>query len=521
MNRPVFLKRLDDASFEWDVIVVGGGASGLGTAVDAASRGYSTLLLEQCDFAKGTSSRSTKLIHGGVRYLQQGHIGLVREALHERGILRRLAPHLVKDLSFVVPLYDWWEGPFYGLGFKMYDLLAGDLGLGKSRKLTPKQTRAYLPTIETDGLRGGVIYHDAQFDDARFAVGLAHTLSDIRGIPINYMKVIRLLKKGGRVVGVVARDEQSPGKVVRKIRAKSVVNATGVFCDTLRKLDDPMARPIVRVSQGVHLVLDRSFLPGDHAIMIPKTDDGRVFFAVPWHNRVVLGTTDTPVPRPSLEPVALRKEIDFILEHAARYLVRNPGRNDVLSVFAGLRPLFNEGGVKGTAKLSREHVVEVSDSGLVTLTGGKWTTYRRMGLDAMERVIESAHLEHHPSQTESLLMHGWTDRTSARFSIYGSDAEALEELIAMEPSLATLLHPRLPYTAAEVIWAVRQEMAATLEDVLARRTRALLLDAAASIEAAPAVAAIMARELREGRPWIDQQVETYCRLARKYILRAS
>lgn len=518
MKRDLLLNRAADASFVWDVVVIGGGATGLGAAVDAASRGYTTLLLEQSDFAKGTSSRSTKLIHGGVRYLRQGHLGLVREALRERGLLRRLAPHLVRDLGFVVPVYDWWEGPFYGLGFKMYDALAGDLGLGPSRKLTRKAVLERIPTVEPEGLRGGVIYHDAQFDDARLAVSLARTLDDIRGVPLNYMKVVRLRKEGGRIAGVFARDLDHPDGPVYEVRARAVVNATGVFCDGLRRLDDRAARPMVRPSQGIHLVLDRSFLPGDSAIMVPHTEDGRVLFAVPWHDRVLLGTTDTPVARATLEPAPLRAEVDFLLRHAARYLARKPGRGDGLSMFAGLRPLFNAKARGATAALSREHAIDVSPSGLVTITGGKWTTYRRMGEDAIDRAVEVARLPPRPSQTASLLIHGWTEEAvDARWAVYGAEAEQLQALVAAEPALGAALHPRLPYTRAEVVWAAREEMARTVEDVLSRRTRALLLDARASIEAAPAVADLLARELRRDAAWAGAQADAYRRVAQRHL----
>src|SRR6266567_3942516 len=381
MTRDELLQQLDDPSQIWDMIVIGGGATGLGTAVEAASRSYRTLLLEQSDFAKGTSSRSTKLIHGGVRYLQQGNLALVLEALHERGLLVRNAPHLVHNLSFVVPLYDWWEGPFYGIGLKLYDMLAGRLGLGPSRLLSREETLERLPTVAPEGLRGGVIYHDGQFDDARLAVSLARTLADLGGTPLNYLQVTGLVKEGGTTTGVTGRDSETSREY--RLRGRVVVNATGVFTDQVRRLDDPEAAPVIAPSQGVHLVLDRSFLPGDSAIMIPHTADKRVLFAVPWHGRVVVGTTDTPVSRVSLEPVPLPEEIDFLLAHAARYLTRHPARGDVLSAFAGLRPLVHPGGGGETAAISREHAVLLSNSGLVSITGGKWTTYRRMGEDTV------------------------------------------------------------------------------------------------------------------------------------------
>lgn len=519
MNRAHVLQRLRDSSHVWDVLVIGGGASGLGAAVDAAARGYATALVEQHDFAKGTSSRSTKLIHGGVRYLRQGHIGLVREALHERGILRRIAPHLVRDLGFVVPTYDWWEGPFYGLGFKLYDALAGDLGIAPSSALTRRQTFERIPTIRPEGLRGGVVYHDAQFDDARFAITLARTCSDLGGAPINYVKVVRLLKAGGRVCGVLARDEEDPAHSTFAIRARVVINATGVFGDSIRRLDQRTAAPLARPSQGVHLVLARSFLPGDSAIMVPQTEDGRVLFAVPWHDRVLLGTTDTAVKRCRLEPVPHEAEVQYLLRHAARYLARAPQREDVLSLFAGLRPLFSARRGSPTAALSREHYIEVSSSGLVTLTGGKWTTYRRMGADVVDRAAAVAGLPSRPSPTESLRLHGWDVAPPlGPLAVYGSEAAQLEELARQHEAWAAPLHERLPYRAVEVIWSARHEMARTVEDVLARRTRALLLDARASMEAAPRVAELLAGVLARPASWAAEQVAAYTRIARHYVL---
>ena len=517
MNRDEILHQLDDPAHVWDVIVIGGGATGLGTAVEAASRGYRTLLLEQSDFAKGTSSRSTKLIHGGVRYLQQGNLALVMEALHERGLLVRNAPHLVHNLSFVVPLYDWWEGPFYGIGLKLYDALAGRLGLGPSRFLSREETLERLPTVAPEGLRGGVIYHDGQFDDARLAVALARTLADLGGTPLNYLQVTGLARDGGVITGVAARDRETGREYL--VRGRVVVNATGVFTDEVRRLDDPQAAPVISPSQGVHLVLDRSFLPGDSAIMIPHTADNRVLFAVPWHGRVVVGTTDTPVAAASLEPRPLPEEIDFLLSHAARYLTRHPTRADILSAFAGLRPLVHPGGTGETAAVSREHAVLVSGSGLVSITGGKWTTYRRMGEDAVNHAASVAGLPEHPSVSDKLPIHGWRegDALSPPWDAYGADAEAVRALCAAEPTLSEPLHPALPYRAGEVVWAVRHEWARTVEDVLARRTRALLLDARASMEAAPRVALLIAEELGLDRLWQDAQVEDYQGLARGYL----
>jgi glycerol-3-phosphate dehydrogenase len=517
MTRKELLQQLKDPSQVWDLIVIGGGATGLGTAVEAASRGYRVLLLEQSDFAKATSSRSTKLIHGGVRYLRQGNLSLVLEALHERGHLLKNAPHLVRNLSFVVPLYDWWEGPFYGIGLKFYDMMAGRLGLGPSRLLSREETLERLPTMEPKGLRGGVIYHDGQFDDSRLALSLARTLEDLGGIPINYMRVTGLVKTGGLTSGVKVRDLEEERDYT--LNARGVINATGVFSDEVRQLDDSEAGPVMAPSQGAHLVLDRSFLPGDNAIMIPQTSDGRVLFAVPWHDRIVLGTTDTPVNSVSLEPRPFQEEIDFILSQAARYLVRPPTRADVLSAFAGLRPLVRSEDGGDSASLSREHLVLISGSGLVTITGGKWTIYRKMGEDTIDQAAAVAGLEDRPSATTSMRLHGWQENGDASYpwDVYGSDSAMVRRLAEGTAGGDLLLHPKLPYYACQVIWAVRMEWARTVEDVLARRTRALLLDARASMEIAPRVAELMAGELGRDQAWQKEQVAQYRELAGGYL----
>ncbi len=520
MNREAGLSAVREGR-TWDVVVVGGGATGLGVAVEAAARGYSTLLLEQADFAKGTSSRSTKLIHGGVRYLQQGDVSLVLEALHERGLLIRNAPHLVHHLAFVVPVYDWWEGPFYGIGLKLYDALAGKLGLGPSRKLSREETLERIPTVEPDGLRGGVIYYDGQFDDSRLAITLARTLADLGGTPLNYARVSGLLKQGtgpGAVEGVQLRDEETGEEI--EVRARVVINATGVFTDEVRRMDDWGVTPLVAASQGVHIVLDRTFLPGDTAIMVPHTSDGRVLFAVPWHGRVVVGTTDTPVAEATLEPRALEEEVEFLLTHAVRYLTKDPGASDVLSVFAGLRPLVGATGAD-TASLSRDHTLLVSPSGLVTITGGKWTTYRRMGADTVTRAALVGGLEPRPDVTEELRLHGWTEQVEPTepSSVYGTDIEQIRLLEKERPELVERLHRSLPYRASEVVWAARIEMARTVEDVLSRRLRALLLEARASVEMAPAVAGLLAEELGRDEAWAAAQVAEYTELARGYVLR--
>jgi glycerol-3-phosphate dehydrogenase len=507
------IKSLDHV---WDIIIVGGGATGLGSAVDAASRGYKTLLLEQSDFAKGTSSRSTKLIHGGLRYLQQGNIGLVTEALRERGLLCNNAPHLVHHLSFLVPLYRWWEGPFYGIGLKVYDLLAGELGLEPSRHLSRKQTLAAIPTIEKTGLRGGALYYDGQFDDARLAITLAQTAVDQGATVLNYMQVTSLLKKKNLIEGVRATDLET--RKHYNLKAKVVINATGIFADQLRKIDDKKSKPMMEPSQGIHLVLPASFLPSKTAILVPHTDDKRVIFLVPWHGRVLVGTTDIEVKNPSLEPLPMKAEIDFLLKHAARYLDKHPTRKDILSIYAGQRPLVRAEG-KSTAAISRDHVITVSKSGLTTIAGGKWTTYRKMGEDVINKAISVAHLPIRASVTAKLNLHGYLKNADMQdhWSLYGTDAKEIKKLIRKNKKLGKLISEHLPYCGAEVIWSARHEMARSVEDILARRTRILFLDAKAAIKAAPVVARLLATELKKSKTWGKKQIQEFNRVAKNYL----
>lgn len=518
MNRKEMIKNLAQYDGYWDFVVIGGGATGLGVGLDAASRGYKTLLLEQHDFSKGTSSRSTKLVHGGVRYLRQGNISLVLEALHERGLLVRNAPHLVSHQAFIVPNYEWWAGPFYGAGMKVYDLLAGKLGLGPSRHLSKEETLKRIPTLEPEGLRGGVVYYDGQFDDSRLAINLAQTMAEHGGVPINYMQVTGFTRGGEMIDGVIAKDMESGAEY--EIHGRVVVNATGVFTDNLLKMENPAADPIIAPSQGVHLILDKEFLPGDSAIMVPQTADGRVLFAVPWHDKVVVGTTDTPVPDVSLEPRPLEEEIKFILDHAAIYLTKDPTREDVKSAFAGLRPLVKAGENESTAAISRDHYLVISESGLVTITGGKWTTYRKMAEDTVNQALQVAGLNEQACVTKELRIHGWLKHFDKNDPLhyYGSDAIHIKKIVNADPPMGEKLHPNLPYIKAEVIWSVRQEMARTVEDFLARRSRALLLDAKASIAMAPEVARIMAEELRYDGKWQKGQVDAYTSLAQGYLL---
>src|SRR5699024_1058108 len=405
MRRKDLTQRLEDQNGYWDVLVVGGGATGLGVALDSAARGYETLLLEKHDFAKATSSRSTKLVHGGVRYLQQGDVSLVIEALHERGLLHKNAPHLVSNQSFIVPSYEWWNGPFYGIGLKVYDMLAGKLGFGSSERLSREETLEHIPTLESEGLRGGIIYYDGQFDDSRLAINLAQTVIDEGCTPVNYMEVTDLLKNNEFVDGVVAKDRETGRE--HRMNSRVVVNATGIFADTIIQMDNPEAQDMIQPAQGVHLMLDKKFLPGDSAIMVPHTDDGRVLFAVPWHKKAIVGTTDTPMEKSVMEPRALDKEIEFILRNAGRYLEEKPEREDIQSVFAGLRPLVKPPEMQDTSEISRSHHLQVSESGLVTIAGGKWTTYRKMAEDTINKAAVVAGLEKKDCPTDDLRIHGW------------------------------------------------------------------------------------------------------------------
>ncbi len=516
MNRSAGLSEVRTQTGPWDVVVIGGGATGLGSAVDAASRGYRTVLVEAADFAAGTSSRSTKLSHGGVRYLQQGNLRLVLEALKERGRMLANAPHLVRRQPFVIPAYKGWEVPFYGVGLKTYDALSGRASFGRSEMLGARAVRELLPTVVSKDLAGGVVYFDGQFDDARYAVALAQTLHELGGVALNYTRMVRLLKRDGVVAGIVARDEETGEEF--DLPGRAVINATGVFTDEVRVLDEPGAAPILSVSQGSHFVLPAEFLPGRHALMVPKTEDGRVLFAIPWHGRVVVGTTDEPVPGAVLEPRALGTEREFLRRHIEVYFGRRPEREEVLSVWSGLRPLVRKAGAKSTAALSREHTVLVSGSRLVSITGGKWTTYRRMGEDAVNIAALRAGLPERRSGTADLRLHGWSEGASdLAMSDYGSDGAAIDALVEADPELGRPVDPRLPYRMAEVVWAARSEMARTVADVLARRTRALFLDARAAIAAAPGVAACLAGELGRDAAWQRSQVESFGAVAAGYV----
>lgn len=518
-DRPTLINQLSDTKL-WDVIVIGGGATGLGVALDSVTRGYKTLLLEQSDFAKGTSSRSTKLVHGGVRYLAQGDIDLVKEALYERGLLLKNASHLVRNQSFIIPNYTWWGTFLYTIGLKIYDFLAGKLSFGKSIRISKNDTISRLCTIKTEHLKGGIVYHDGQFDDARLAINIAQTAIEQGATVLNHLRVSQLQKDSNRkVIGVMAIDDETHKKY--SLNAKVVINATGVFTDEILKMDHADAKNTIRPSQGIHLVLDHSFLPGKDAIMIPKTVDGRVLFLVPWHNRVVVGTTDTLLDSHSLEPKPLEEEINFILETANAYLNKTVTKDDVLSIFAGLRPLaapkdFSE----KTKEISRSHKMIVSESDLITIMGGKWTTYRKMAEDTINMVISLGKLPAVECQTKHLSIHGadGSANDTDHLYIYGTDQMAIEQLIQESPKLGEKLHPRLEFLKAEVVWAVKNEMARTVEDVLARRVRILFLDAKAAKEVAPEVAEILSKYLNKDEVWKQSQIQEFTELANQYIL---
>ncbi len=519
MNRNESLQQLASTS-QWDIIIIGGGATGLGAAIDATCRGYKTLLLEQYDFAKATSSRSTKLVHGGVRYLQQGNIKLIKEALKERGLLLQNAPHVCAPLQFVIPVYSWWRKLYYAVGLKLYDLIAGKYSLGKTTVVSAATVKKYLPTIDETNLAGGVVYFDGQFDDARLAINMAQTATEKGATLINYCEVIDFIQSENKIEGVVFKDTIHQQE--HTATAKVIINATGVFVDRLLNKLSATHEPIVSVSQGVHIVIDKKYFPAHHALMIPKTTDGRVLFAVPWYHRVVVGTTDTPVDKVSIEPIALKEEIDFIIHNVNQYLKVDISEKDVLAVFTGLRPLVHQKAAKNTAVLPRDHTILTDKRGVITITGGKWTTYRKMAQEVVDKAMSLAALPATASSTETIQMHGYRSRASLHhhhhLSCYGADAENVESLVNEHVQWGELICPGYLFIKAQVIWAIRQEMAMTVEDFLARRIRLLFLDAKAAIDAAPIVATIMAKEMNKDEAWVNEQVDTFTELAQGYLV---
>lgn len=501
----------------WDVVVVGGGCTGLATALDASARGYRTLLVERGDFAGGTSSRSTKLVHGGVRYLRQGQVGMVYGALRERHRLRKNAPHLVNDLSLIVPAYRLWERVYYGTGLKVYDALARGRGLGRSRLLSRRACLNRVSTLRGHNLRGGVLYHDGQFDDARLGWALVRTAISLGCVALNYAEAVGLEESRGQIKGVRVRDLVDGGEW--EARGAVVVNAAGPFADSVRRMDEPRQDPTVVLSRGAHIVVSSAFLPGDSAVLVPSTDDGRVLFAIPWQGHVVIGTTDVPVDEPSREPVPSEAEVDYLIDHAGRYLTRPITRPDILSAWAGQRGLIAAGTAENTAALSRGHSVGVSRRGLVTVTGGKWTTCRKVAQDTVNTAADVGGLSPAHTRTATLRLHGYSTRRDvlAPWRVYGTDAESAREMEEADEALSGLMHPGLPYRLSQAAWAARNEMAVRVEDVLARRTRALFLNARAASAAAPAVARVMARELGRGERWAEDEVRAFKGLASRYV----
>jgi glycerol-3-phosphate dehydrogenase len=505
MDRHLMLQQLNSTT-QWDIVIIGGGATGLGSALDAASRGYKTLLIEQYDFGKGTSSRSTKLVHGGVRYLAQGNIKLVKEALRERAYLLRNAPHVCHTQTFILPVFSWWQKWYYAIGLKLYDLLAGQLSLGATRVLSTAETRDHLPSLRAENLAGGILYYDGQFDDSRLCIDLAATAVAHGAIVLNYCRATGFRKnKKGKITELEFADTLDEQTFT--VKTKVVINATGVFTDALMQLDDHTKHSIVSPSQGIHLVVDKKNFPGVDAMLIPKTDDGRVLFAVPWHDKVVLGTTDTPIDEVSEEPWALEEEIDFVIAHFNRYSHTAISRTDVRAVFAGLRPLVKTAGPKRTALLARDHTLIIAPSGLVTITGGKWTTYRKMAEDAVDNAVFVSKQEKRTCITKDLPISNREEKNQLLRSIKQERAGNEDQL-----------HPDFPYTLADVLYGIRYEMAMDVEDILARRTRILFLDAQIALELCEIVTGMIAKELGKDDAWKKDQIANFQTVAQQYLV---
>lgn len=495
MNRTEQIDRLRSTP-GWDILVIGGGATGLGAALDAASRGYKTLLVERADFGKGTSSRSTKLIHGGVRYLEQGNIKLVQGALRERWFFLKNAPGLTRTIPFILPVYSRWKLFYFWIGLKIYDMLSGRLSLGKTRLLSPREVVQCMPCVKGENLKGGVMYYDGQFDDSGMCIALAQTAVKYGAAVLNYFEAQDFLYDQGRICGARLVDRISGDH--REVRASAVINATGVFADALLAEDNREHKPVVRPSQGIHLVVDPRFFEGEHALLIPRTTDGRVLFAVPWLGKVVIGTTDVQVEEAVEEPTAHEEEIDFILNNFNQYCRSRLARKDVLSVFAGLRPLVRMDRGRNTAELLRDHSILESASGLVTITGGKWTTYRKMAKEVVTKAAAGAGL------------------SGARCITHSIEVQRLSAEVEKNEETERRLHPAYPFTVADVLREVRYGMAVQLEDLLARRIRLLFLDSRAAMEAAPFAAEIMRGELGRSEAWKKEQLEKFSEIARGY-----
>jgi glycerol-3-phosphate dehydrogenase len=449
IDRARLLQHLRDPR-PWDAVIIGGGATGLGIAVDAAQRGLRVALIEAGDFGQGTSSRSTKLVHGGVRYLAQGNIKLVREALHERATLLAIAPHIVAPLEFVVPCYRPFERLAMRIGLGLYDQLAGSASLGPTRWLSRDETAAHLPGVQTRGLKGGIAYWDAQFDDALMCIALMQTAVALGAVAINYVGCAGLRSDERGIKAVVAQDAETGERF--ELATRCAFNAAGVWVDVIRHFGRPQAPKLIRVSQGSHIVVDREFMPATSALLIPKTPDGRVLFAVPWLGRLIVGTTDEPREDAEFEPRPTEAEIEYMLQTARGYLARPIARGDVRASFAGLRPLYSPAHLPRTSAISREHAV-VDEAGLISVVGGKWTTYRRMATDALSAAARLGLLPSGVSRT--------------------ADLSLIRDPVLAEPAART----RRPDASFEA-HCREYTQARTTADVRMRRSRIGLLDAA-------------------------------------------
>ena len=501
----------------FDVVVIGGGANGAGIALDAGSRGLKVALFERADFGSGTSSRSSKLIHGGIRYLKLFQFGLVRDALDERACLLRNAPALVKPLGFLLPAYSRRELLLYRSGLKLYDLFAGRNNLARSQVLQPGAARALVPELSGAGLVGAVRYADACFDDVRLLQAILHAASDAGAMSINYAEVVALERNRRGRIGVVTVCDRRSGATF-DVRAAVVINATGVYGDAVRGLAQPTPSARIQWSQGAHVVVPRHFLGGDRALVLPRVPDGRIMFALPWHGHVLLGTTDTPVRQLSEPPVPAAHEIDMILEVAGQHLMDTPRRADVRAVFAGVRPLAHVPGNAHTARISREHAIDIDASGLVSVSGGKWTTYRQVAMECVSAAVRSARLSCGPCVTHNRKIAVASADDLPRIDVAGFPRAGLASVLVEQPWLAARLHPALPYCGAHFVWAARAEMALTVADALAYRTRALFIDAQAAAAIAAPVAAIMAAELRQDARWVVDEIAAARKIAADFAL---
>lgn len=510
----------------FDLLVIGGGATGSGIAVDAASRGMKVLLVEKNDFAEGTSSRSTKLIHGGVRYLEKAfkHLdkeqySFVKEGLYERGVILKNAPHLTNKIKFVTPLYKWIELPYVFAGLKLYDILSGKMRLGKSRLLLKKETLEKLPIVNNDGLKGGVLYYDGQFNDSRMAVMLVKTAVNYGATVLNHMEVTNLIKENNLISGVWLKDNISGETYTAK--GIAVVNATGAYADFVRKMDSEEAEPVLKVSSGIHIVLDKKFAPTEYGMMIPETEDGRIIFVLPWEGHALVGTTDDPAVIRD-HPNVTENEIEYVLKQIGKYYKNPPEKKDILSAWSGIRPLVKDPDAKTTEEILRNHYIEVSKSKLVTITGGKWTSYRHMAEDVVDRVISEFSLKAGPCITPDLKIAGGENFNSEDYKLlqqkykidydialhlhrsYGSLAEDVIGSTKKEKAFERLDSSH-PYIEAEVYYCVKNEMAVHVVDFLIRRIPLGLLDIKAAKYASKRVLEIMRSILDWDAPRIQKE----------------